>query len=133
MALSKKKSLYLNLSSEPDAESREYVIEFPNVGKQMDIELMKIQLSDGKFDTLKFSFNPLFNQQAVRIEAIATFVYLIPKLKTDLNVKSFLELSYEQMGFIESMYTEQFLPWYEEWLTILNKPKKIEEDKKEEA
>lgn len=125
--LSRKKSLYL---SQGEESQREYVLDFPNTGKMMDIELMKIQISDGKFDTLKYSFNPMFVKQATRIEAIATFAILLPSLKADLNVKSMLDLSYEQMELIESMYIDQFLPWYEEWMALLNKPKEV---KKEEA
>lgn len=123
--LSRKKTLYLQVT---ENEQREYTIDFPNTGKMLDIELMKIQVSDGKYDTLKFSFNSMFIKQAIRIETIATFAILIPELKAEMNVKSFLELSFEQMSLLEDMYTEQFLPWYEEWLVMLTKPK---EEKKE--
>jgi hypothetical protein len=126
MALSKKKTLYLVLSED---NSREYTIDFPDTGKMLDIELMKIQISDNKYDTLKFSFNTMFVRQALRIDTISTFVILLPELKKDLNTNSFLRLPFEQMSLLEAMYEEQFLPWYEEWLVVLNKPKETKEDK----
>lgn len=107
---------------------KEYSIEFPNTGKIMDIELLKLQLSDGKFENLKYSVNAMFVKQAVRIEAIATFNTLIPDLKKDLNVKSMLHLEWEHMEMIEQAYLEQFLPWYEEWLMKLSSPKAEEKD-----
>lgn len=131
MALNRKKSLYLVDEKDSNAEGREFVVTFPNTGEMMNIELLKIQLSDGKFDTLKFSYNEMFIQQAIRIEAIATFSILLPTLKEALNVKSFLALDYEHAEIITKMYIDQFLPWYEEWLVLLNKPK--EEEKKEEV
>jgi hypothetical protein len=128
MQLSRKKVLFLQPRDESKDEAKEFTIDFPNTGKMLDIELMKVQLSDGKYDTLKYSFNTVFQQQAVRIEAIATFITLIPDLKEQLNVKSMLHLEYEDMALIESMYVEQFLPWYEEWMTLLSKPKEKSKD-----
>lgn len=107
---------------------REYVIDFPNTGKMMDMELLKLQISDGKYDVLKYSFNPSFIQQATIIDAIATFNTLIPQLKQDLNVKSLMELSYEQMSIVVAAYVEQFAPWYEEWLALLNVPKEVKQE-----
>lgn len=108
---------------------KEYVIEFPNTGDLMNIDLLKIQISDGRFDTLKFSFNPDFIKTATRIETIATFNVLLPQLRKDLNVDSMMKLQVEQMEVIEDAYTNQFLPWYEEWLVALNKAKKEAEVK----
>ena len=128
MKLSRTKVLYLN---ESEDKTREYSVEFPDTGTMMDIELMKIQLSDNKYDSLKYSMNAMMHRQSVVIDAIATFVFMIPQLKKDLNVVSFLKLSYEQIDMVQEMYVEQFLPWYEEWLVLLSRPKEKPEQKKE--
>jgi hypothetical protein len=110
----------------------EYTVKYPNVGQQMNIEILKIQLTDGRYDTMKFSYNPAFIKQAEIAEAIATFNILIPDLKKDLNAKSMLELEQDQMLDLLTAYTEKYLPWYEEWAAILAAPKQKEvEDKKE--
>lgn len=108
----------------------EYEINYPNVGQQLDIEILKLQISGDKYDTMKFSYNPVFFKQIERIDAIATFSTLIPSLKKDLTVKSLLELSDEQFETITKAYSETYLPWYDEWQVKLSTPK--EEVKKEE-
>jgi hypothetical protein len=100
-----------------------YSIKFPNTGEQMDIDLLKVQLSDGKYEALKYSVNKLLADQATVIETIATFNILIPQLKKDLNVKSMRDLELGQMNQIVKVYEDEFLPWYEEWITILKADK----------
>lgn len=105
-----------------------YEVKFPNTGQLLDIELLKIQMSNNQYDTLKFSFNPVFKRQVVTIDCVATFNTLIPKLREDLNVKSMYTLEVEQMSEILKVYEEIFLPWYEEWDSILSNPKKEKDD-----
>jgi hypothetical protein len=93
----------------------EYQIKYPNVGEQMNIEILKLQLTENKYDTLRFSYNSAFIKQADVADAIATFNTLIPDLRKDLNAKSMLELEQSQINEVVKAYTEVFLPWYEEW------------------
>lgn len=110
----------------------EYPITYPNVGKQLDIDLLKLQMSNNTYDQLRYSFNPSFVKKADQLDAVATFNILIPKLKKDITVTSLLNLESEQFEQVLSAYIDQFLPWYEEWNLALSKPKEevVEEDKK---
>lgn len=109
----------------------EYEVSYPNTGQQIDIELMKSQIGAGNYDTLRFSQNPLFQRQANIIDMIATFSVLIPKLKENLNVKSFFDLEEEHTTELHKVYEEQFVPWFVEIRTAINNPNKTIEDKKE--
>lgn len=99
-----------------------YTVKYPNVGKTLDIDLLKLQMANGQYDVMKFSYNPAFQKQVTRIDAIATFNILIPELKKDLNAKSMFDLDYEQMEVITKAYVEDFLPWFEAWEALLNTP-----------
>lgn len=120
----------LSRSIEVTINQNVYTIKYPNVGLQMDMDILRMQMSGDKYDALKFSFNPSFQRQALILDAVATFNTLIPQLRKDLTVKSMFELEREQMDVIVKAYEEEFLPWYEEWNTALNKPKS--EEKKDD-
>lgn len=105
--------------------NNEYEVKYPNTGEALDIALLKLQISE-KYDLMKFSFNPEFQKEVLKIDAMATFSILVPQLKKDLNVKSFYELEEEQMDQVIVCYVEQFLTWYEPIQAEIRNPKKEE-------
>lgn len=90
----------------------DYQVNYPNVGNQIDIEILKSKIADGNYDMLRFSNNPLFQEQADRIDMIAVFTILIPELKKDLNVKSFFDLKEEESAELMRVYNRDFIPWF---------------------
>ena len=90
----------------------DYQVNYPNVGNQIDIEILKSKIADGNYDMLRFSNNPLFQEQADRIYMIAVFTILIPELKKDLNVKSFFDLKEEESAELMRVYNRDFIPWF---------------------
>lgn len=107
--------------------SNEYEISYPNSGQQMDIEVLKYNITSDKYDVLKFSMDARSQKKALWAEVIATFNILIPKLKEDLTVTSMLKLEEDQENLLIKVYQEQFIPWYKQWEELLNKPKAQEE------
>lgn len=118
----------MNRTKTLEVLNNSYVINYPNTGNQIDIELLKARISDGNYDTLRFSSNPLFTAQADMIDMIATFSVLVPKLKEDLNVKSFFDLQEEEAEHLLTVYSEQFIPWYVEIKKAIRKPKEKQEE-----
>jgi hypothetical protein len=108
-------------------KSNTYSIEYPNTGQQLDIELMKAKMTDGNYETLRFGVSVLFQEQANKIDMIATFSILIPELKDNLSVRSFFHLSEEESNELLTVYTEQFLPWYEPIKLAIRNPKDFNE------
>jgi hypothetical protein len=107
-------------------EGIDYEIQYPNTGQQIDAELLKAKIADGNYDALRFSANPLFAEQADKIDMIATFNTLIPQLKKDLNVESLFHLSEELSDVLLKIYTEEFIPWYVEIKKAIKNPKNEE-------
>lgn len=106
-----------------DIKGNIYEIKYPNTGHQIDIELLKARISDGNYDTLRMSSNPLFQMQADIIDMIATFNVLIPDLKKDLNVTSIFKLEEEATNELLEVYTKQFMPWYTQIKAAIRNPK----------
>ena len=99
----------------------EYVATLPLSGQRMDICNLKVNITDGKYETFKYSLDPDFRYEALKADSIATFNILIPQLRTDLKVKSMMHLDDLQMAEIVYVYENDFLPWYEEWQAVLAK------------
>jgi hypothetical protein len=122
-----------SLSRSIDVEIRQniYNVKFPNSGELMDIDLLKLQITNGRYDSLKFSLNPSFQAQALKVDAVAFFNTMLPKLRTDLAVKSIFDLDEDQMLVIVKAFEDTVLPWFEEWQTVLATPVSKEETKEE--
>lgn len=108
-----------------------YEIKFPTNGQLIDIERMKIQLTNGTHKDMLFGSGN--SQQAYfLVEAIATFTILLPNLNKDLTVSNLLELNPYQSKSILEAYEKTYFPWMQEWNKVLNpsEPEKKEEDGK---
>lgn len=110
----------------------EYEVNLPTSGEEIDIAILIQQISRERYESFKLSAFPNFIREAVKIEAIAFFKILIPKLQQNLTVKSLMDLKRKEMDVLIETYIEQFLPWWEQWQTIFNAPKESVEEKKSE-
>lgn len=121
----------MNRSVKIEIKGNIYEIKYPNTGEQIDMELMKVKIANGAYDDLRFSQNPLMQQQANIIDMISTFTVLIPKLREDLNVKTFFNLEEEQTKELLDIYNNEFIPFYAEIKNAIANPKKQLNNKKE--
>ena len=97
-----------------------YSIKFPNNGQLIDMERMKIQLTDGTHKTMMHGSSSSSVQAYLLVDAIATFTVLIPELKTDLNVNSLLDIDPYQSKKIVKEYVDKFYPWFSDWMKLIN-------------
>jgi len=112
-------------------KNNNYDVTYPNTGQSMDIALLIAKISDGNYDTLRFSTSSLLQEQADKVDMIAVFNTLIPQLKQDLTVKSLFDLSEEQSDELLVVYKEQFLTWFSPIKDAIKNPKsQIAKDEK---
>lgn len=105
-----------------------YTVDYPNTGQQIDVELLKAKITEGQYDALRFSQSILCQQQADKVDMIATFTALIPQLKKDINTDSLFKLAEEESDELVKVYSEQYLPWYQEIKEAIKNPKKLIDD-----
>lgn len=106
-----------------------YPVKFPNNGQLIDMERMKIQLTDGTHKTMLFG-QPSAQQAYLLTETIATFSILIPDLLKDLQVRSLLDLDPYKSKLLTKAYSAVFYPWFQQWVDVINDNE--EEEKKDE-
>lgn len=106
----------------------EYEISFPTNGQLIDIETYKQALNKGTGNQLLFSSHPASQIAYITIEMVATFTHLIPEFKKDLmGGKDLLDLSPVESKPLRDAYMEEYLPWFNQWMDIINAPIKKEE------
>lgn len=87
-----------------------YVIEYPNVGKFIDIKVLETQLSKGMSTQMVYG---TVDQQAayIYIMTYAHLAVLCPQLMKDLKVDSLFDLSMEDFDNLVEVYSKEIQPW----------------------
>jgi hypothetical protein len=96
-------------------ENNLYEIEFPTTGQLIDIQVLKSDLAGGSYSALINSSSADGQYAGFLVDMIATFTVLLPKLKTDLNVRSIGALPVDKSKKLVKAYLKTYLPWYNEW------------------
>ena len=106
-----------------EVKGNSYEIEFPNIGKFRTIESLKQVLSKGMYGQLLSTPTESAFEALDMIDIEAYLTVLTPKLIEDLKCSSFSELGLSDYLELKSAYKEQFSPWWNEILLMIN-PKK---------
>lgn len=113
----------MNRTLELKVKGNSYVVEFPNVGKFQAIESTKQVLSKGMYSSL-LSTGTISSIEALdMIDMESYFSILLPQLIKDLKCDNFSLLDLEDYIELKGIYMEQFIPWWNSILSLLN-PKK---------
>jgi hypothetical protein len=111
-------------------EGVSYNAKFPTVGQYIEIQNLKVALSNGNYEQMALSQFKGLTFSARLIDVISTFSVLIPDLLSDLSVKSYTNLDPIIAKKLLKVFENDFQPWYQEWLKILFEE---DEEKKEET
>lgn len=103
-------------------KGKDYEIGFPKTGEFFNIQTLKANLTQGKYDVFKMLERDGLIA-TVLIDAISTFNVMLPQLKKELNVESMLDLELENMIEIGYAFKDQYTPWYESKMELISKPK----------
>ena len=96
-----------------------HTIKFPKTGELIDIENDKKLIANNNYRGFNLQDNST-SFAKMSIDTIATFQTLLPDLISNFNVKNYFEMELIDMKKLISVYAKQFLPWYNEWITILS-------------
>lgn len=92
---------------------RSYKLDYPTVGRFIDIKVLETQLSKGLSSQMVFGTK---DQQAafVYITTYAHLAVLCPQLMKDLKVDSLFDLSIEDFNKLVEVYVQEIQPWISE-------------------
>lgn len=100
----------------------DYIVKFPNVGQLMDIESLKMALTNNNYSEWAFSGLKIHIFQLDVADAIAYLSVLIPELKNDLGLKNWRELDALRSKKLVEEYKRTFIPWFKPLLDELTLP-----------
>ena len=106
----------------------DYTAKFPTVGQLIDIEELKLSLSNGKYSIMAISQLKLHIFELDIIDAIASFAVLLPNLADDLKIKSWRTVDADLAKELMVEYKSQFLPWFKPLIDELLKIETTDED-----
>lgn len=110
-----------------------YTIEYPNVGKYRQIEILKQSISMGQYGNLFRTMTRQSEESLDMVDMEAYFSTLCPKMLRDLKIDTFNELSLIDCKILKKAYQEQFVPWWNEIEEMLRpEPKKVKEDEEQD-
>lgn len=116
-------------------EGNKYDAKFPNVGQYLDIENMKMALTNNSYsDMIRSGLKTSYF--AIDLVDSLSFLYvMVPTLREDLNVRNYNDLDPFMAKKIVKVYKAQIKPWYDDLMTELLKeediPEPIKPSKKE--
>lgn len=103
-----------------------YSIKIPNNGNFIDIEKLKIQLTEGTHSKMLYG-NAFAQQGYVLVETIAALQILVPGLQKSLNVDSLMDCDPIQTKALVKSYMQEIFPWLQEIQKIANDEVDVEE------
>jgi hypothetical protein len=102
-----------------------YTVAYPTVGQQIRIQALKQELTSGQYANMSASLLKIQWEALEKVDIIAFFTVLIPKLILDSKV-ALTDLAPEDFEDLAKVYKDKFLSWYNAWE---DKFKKVESGK----
>lgn len=99
----------------------DYIVKFPNVGQLMDIESMKVALTNNNYTDMAFSGLKVHVFQLDLADAISYLGTLAPDLLKNLEIKNWRELDALRAKKLVDVYKKEFIPWFKPILDELTK------------
>lgn len=92
---------------------KRYFVHFPTVDQFIQIETMKMSLSNGMYGQMMKAQSRTTNMALDLIDAFATFLVLLPELKADGGLPDDINsLTPEQITQLLIAFKTQFYPWF---------------------
>lgn len=107
----------------------DFTVKMPNVGQFMEIENLKIALTNGLYGEMVKQNTKLSNMNLDIVDAISNFRVLVPELRELAKIKNFSDIDLFTAKSLAVVYKKQFAPWLNE---IINELQTYGEDDDEE-
>ncbi len=106
-------------------DSATYTLKFPNVGEYMDIENMRIALTNGAYTDMLRTGLKSAHFAVDLVDAMSILYVLAPTLRTDLSVSNYNDLDLFLAKKVVKAYKEQIKPWFDKIMDELLKDEDV--------
>ena len=121
------KSVKVNLNG------KDYIVGFPNVGQQMEIESLKMSLTNNNYPDMARSGLRIHQYNLDLVDGLAYFSILIPSFRKEMKLESIMDMDAFVGKSMVQAFRKQFQPWYKAFVEELHKGVFEDETKQETA
>jgi len=89
------------------------IVKFPNVGQLLDMESMKLALTNNRYGSMSASGIKSMYLALDLVDAIVFIQVLCPKVKRMLELEDYTKMDPLDAKELIGFYKQQLLPWYE--------------------
>ena len=100
-------------------EKSTYTLTFPNVGQFMDIENMRMGLTNGAYTDLLRSGLKTSHFQVDLVDALSILMVLVPEIRKDLLVTNYNDLDIFLAKIVVKAYKKDVKPWFDGLMATL--------------
>ena len=101
---------------------REFVAKFPNVGQMLDMESLKMALTNGRYGAMAASGVHSMYRALDAVDAIAFLQICVPDVAKWFNIESYIALSQDKLKPYVDAYNKDLRPWFEDLMKQLENP-----------
>ena len=107
-------------------KGNQYSLKFPNIGQYLDVESLRMRLSDGTYQSMLRSNLVSSGIAMDMIDMISTLTILCPQLLKDMKSSTILDLDIMEANELLTVYKKDVSTWVDSWMKLLSSPPKIE-------
>ena len=109
-----------------------FTVEFPNIGKMIDMESLKQALTNGRYGVMASSAVVSMYQALDLVDAIAFYTICVPTVAKYYDIDDYTSVAIDKVTELVMVYKKELKPWYDGILRELMKMPNDNEETEEE-
>lgn len=104
----------INKNKKIEVNGKQYIVEFPNVGKMIDIESMKLALTNNRYSEMAKSGVKNMYIALDIVDTVSFFKICLPELLKKTVGEDLINVSLEDVKHLILTYNKQIKPWFDD-------------------
>lgn len=99
--------------------SRNFIIKFPNVGQLIDLESLKLALTNNRYGNMAASGIASMYDALDMVDAIAFYTIVVPEVAKYYNIENFSTTQIDNVSELIKVYLQDIKPWFNDTMKEL--------------
>lgn len=99
--------------------SRNFIVKFPNVGQLIDLESLKLALTNNRYGNMAASGIASMYDALDMVDSIAFYTVVVPELAKYYNIDNFSTTQIDNISELIKVYLQDIKPWFNDTMKEL--------------
>ena len=99
--------------------SRNFIVKFPNVGQLIDLESLKLAMTNNRYGNMAASGIASMYEALDMVDAIAFYTIVVPEVAKYYNIDNFSNAQIDNVSELVKVYLQDIKPWFNETMKEL--------------